>query len=93
MAKRDKQTVIAGLAPQYHDDLDEAVREYVEARDIRMEQTKEETRTQAELAAKMKEKKLKRYKTPEGLEATYMSATAEKVKVKSPKEPGENGAA
>ncbi len=89
--RRARQTVLPGTEEQYVPEVTDAVLAYVEARDQRMALTVEETDAQEELQRLMKEHRLKRYVTPEGLTAVLVEASACKVKVSKPRAVEVNG--
>jgi hypothetical protein len=80
--KKIKQTVLKEMEPTRNSAIDKAAEAYVEARDERMELTKQETATKAVLMAAMKEAGESIYETEDGLVVEITHKDVEDVKVK-----------
>ncbi len=90
---RARQQVLTGLAPQFFSEVDEAVNQYVNARDALKDAKEAEESALTFLLSALKTQKLKRYQTPENVLVQVKHAEKDKVSVKVPKtqEPSENG--
>lgn len=80
------QDPLPNVVPDVNFDIEDAARLYVEARDRRMELTKDEVRAQEILLKAMKLANLEQYRTTDGLFCTLDVSFTEKVKVAKGKE-------
>lgn len=78
--KRPKQPFFEGMEPPSFPPLDDAIEQYVEARDARMEALKEEVLAKAALITLMKDLGQVAYTTPDGYTATLESTSDLKVR-------------